>query len=134
MDKEQKPVLKWMIDQSYRPVIFKTIAGLMLLEISKLIEAVYKAEYIPDSDKSMFISDMMIKDTTKRKFDHAINDLSTREVEVIAEIMKQHSLMDGLPLDEVTLYHDEMVVVFREELSKVRTYIETNEYHKLYKG
>lgn len=134
MDKEQKPILKWMIDKSYRPVVFKTIAGLMLLEISKLISAVYKAEYIQPNDKTAFINDVMEKDTVKRKFLLHLIELHKREGDIVAEIMTQHDMTKNLSGEDKTFYHDLLVQVFREECSKVKKLIEESRYDLLYRG
>ena len=130
MEKEQKPVMAFMMEQTYRPIIFRSIANLMLLKIGELITTVYRENEIPQEEKKEFIKYILERESVKKKFIEEMERIKKREIDVIAEILKQHHLDKNV--GEATYFHDQMCVIFREECIKIVNLIITGNYQALY--
>lgn len=136
IDKDQVPFLMAMIETTYRPVIKRAIANLILLDISQILSTL-KLTYsdlkaIHDgSIKQRAILEILHSEKCKDALVGNLISIHRRQkIEIINEILKQYGLI--LLKDEQDFYHQHMGMVFEQEIALFREALEMYNYQLIY--
>lgn len=136
IDKDQKPFLKAMIETTYRPVIKRAIANLILLDISQIL-ATIKLTYSDlkaihnGSIKQKAILEVLHSEKCKDALVGNLISIHKRQkIEIIDEVLKQYGLI--LLKDEQDFYHEQMGMIFEQEASFFNQALEMYNYQLIY--
>jgi hypothetical protein len=128
MESEQKPVVKWIFDKSFRPAVFKTLSIFIQMDMQRVMNSIKSANYIPLHSKFEIFSDMCKQNSIKAKFIQTLEKLKNRKPEIIAEIIDQQSLNKNQ--SEITDYYDLLDTIFDEEYAVIYDIIIKNQYKR----
>ena len=128
MEKEQKIIIDLMINSTYAPVIKKSVASLVLLDISKMLSA-HKIE-------NKFVYEKVVAETlmdhlfAKKLIFMLDNIHSAQRGDIIDEILKQYGL--SLNKSETDYYHQVMEGVFFDAVDEIKKLIGSGNYNAIY--
>lgn len=135
VEKEQKPIVNWMLDVSYRDVVFRTIGVLLLQKVSDVYDSITitsGSEYLTPEEliivKQRYLKEVVKDVRIKKDLQLELSNIAKRKIDIIAEILKQHQLDKS---SESTYYHDTLSQIFDKQIWRMRNIVNQANYHEL---
>ncbi len=135
MQKEQKPLVDAMLRTSFREVVWRSIAILLMKKVGQRFDdmVIDAPSHITAEQKMQlkrqYAQELLKDDRVKKDAQHDLDDISRMKSDVVAEILRQYSLDKNL--SESTYYHDRLCFLFDECMWNIRYLVKKGKWKEL---
>lgn len=134
MDKDQKPIVDFMIEKSYRIAIENIIAIKIMNELSNMRSSIKvlddgrepTAEFL-----DMVFLSLLQQDNAKKVMIQFVSDLRRMKTDYLAELMTQYNLHKD---NEATYIHYRLCAIFDKSIEKFKQMIHKGDFKRIYAG
>lgn len=128
IDKDQAPILRAMIKESYGPVLLRTICHFVLLDLNEIAQTmrIMSKQKLNVVDRLRIMDAQLQSDKVKHALRANLNARKRLRHAIVDEVINQYGLT--LAHDEIDFYQDEMQNILKSHEMDVESWLMTGNY------